>query len=63
MIISAEKCTSEVTTLKGQPAESVVISNESWEVVNKICYLVQLVVLKKTLWLEVAGRNLGNLCF
>ena len=31
-------CTGEIRSVEGLPAESVVISNESLEVVNKFCY-------------------------
>ena len=31
-------CTGEIRSLEGLPTESVVISNESLEVVNKFCY-------------------------
>ena len=49
------------------PAESVVLSNKSLEVVNKFCYLgdisaaggVEECIVGK---LDVAGRNLGNIC-
>ena len=34
------ECASEIRPVEGLPAESVVISNESLEVVNKFCYLV-----------------------
>ena len=33
------KCTGEIRPLEGLPSESVVVSNESLEVVNKFCYL------------------------
>ena len=32
------KCTGEIRSLEGLPAEFVVTSNESLEVVNKLCY-------------------------
>ena len=33
------KCTGEMSAIEGLPAESVVVSNESLEVVKKFCYL------------------------
>ena len=33
------ECTGEIRSLEGLPAESVVTSNKSLEIVNKFCYL------------------------
>ena len=60
------KFTVEIRPLERLPTESVVLINESFEVVNKFmrddyCHWV---ALKKVLWLEldVSGRNVEIFC-
>ena len=59
-------CTCEFRPLKGLPAESAVVSNESLEVVNKFCYLGDMIselVLKKSIVARIrCGRkNIENI--
>ena len=55
------KCTFEIRPLEGLPAVSVVISNESLEIVKKFCYLDDIIsaagvveesILAIIMWLE-----------
>ena len=52
-------------SFEGLPVEYVVRSNESLEVVNKFCYLSDMIRSSAGGGVEesiVIGRNLGNLC-
>ena len=37
------KCTGQIRPVEGLPTESIVVNNESLEVVNKLCYLSDMI--------------------
>ena len=56
-VYNCRKCTGEVRPLEGLLTESVVISKESLQIVNKFSHLRCSWVLKKELWLELDVAN------